>query len=114
MESELADYIFNYYPQLYTESERKAVRHHFGQVKFGHWQKDVPDFIKKEIESFRTDDSEALQLLQKGYAHFMYSTAERIYAQHQHELDLNLCPQCGKIARTPEAKQCRFCGHDWH
>src|SRR5215469_2215041 len=25
-----------------------------------------------------------------------------------------LCPYCGKALRTPRAKQCRFCGRDWH
>ena len=25
-----------------------------------------------------------------------------------------LCPYCGKTLRTPRAKQCRFCGRDWH
>lgn len=24
------------------------------------------------------------------------------------------CPWCGKALRTPRAKQCRFCGKDWH
>jgi Fe-S-cluster-containing dehydrogenase component len=24
------------------------------------------------------------------------------------------CPYCGKFLRTPRAKQCRFCGADWH
>jgi hypothetical protein len=24
------------------------------------------------------------------------------------------CPFCGKTLRTAEAKQCRFCGADWH
>ena len=24
------------------------------------------------------------------------------------------CPSCGKPLRTPRARQCRFCGKDWH
>lgn len=24
------------------------------------------------------------------------------------------CPRCGKPLRSPKAKQCRFCGKDWH
>lgn len=24
------------------------------------------------------------------------------------------CPHCGELLRTSEAKQCRFCLHDWH
>jgi hypothetical protein len=31
-----------------------------------------------------------------------------------HGIDIiNTCPQCGQLARTPLAKQCRHCGHDW-
>jgi len=26
----------------------------------------------------------------------------------------NLCPKCKKLARTPKAKQCRYCKFDWH
>jgi ribosomal protein L40E len=26
---------------------------------------------------------------------------------------LNLCPKCNGIARTPEAKQCRYCKYTW-
>jgi hypothetical protein len=114
MEDALADYIFNNYSQFYTDSESKAIRHHFGQVKFQHWPGDSPDIIKKEIESFKTVDQEALQLLKNGYAHFIRNTAERIYGEHKAELKLNLCPNCQRIARTPQAKQCRFCRHDWH
>jgi hypothetical protein len=24
------------------------------------------------------------------------------------------CPACNRVLRTPEAKQCFWCGHDWH
>jgi uncharacterized C2H2 Zn-finger protein len=27
---------------------------------------------------------------------------------------VNRCPRCGEVAKTPKAKQCRFCKHDWH
>ena len=26
----------------------------------------------------------------------------------------NNCPKCGKLARTPKAKQCRYCFYNWH
>jgi hypothetical protein len=29
-------------------------------------------------------------------------------------LPLNRCPECQRIVRTPLAKQCLWCGHDWH
>ena len=27
---------------------------------------------------------------------------------------VNRCPACNRVVRTPEAKQCFWCGHDWH
>ena len=41
-----------------------------------------------------------------------------IYIQNIKDIESNIliadCPQCGKLARTPQAKQCRHCGFDWH
>lgn len=28
--------------------------------------------------------------------------------------EVKSCPHCGEQLRTPLAKQCRFCGSDWH
>lgn len=27
---------------------------------------------------------------------------------------INRCPQCSRIVCTPQAKQCLWCGYDWH
>ena len=115
MEPELADYIFNYCYEFYNEKERKAIDHHFGLVKkVDRYSDDLPEPFLKIKNKLLTDDFEALELLKDGYSNFILKTAERIYHDHKAELNLNLCPQCHKIARTPQAKQCRFCGHDWH
>ena len=45
---------------------------------------------------------------------FVLRRGRRILNQHRNEIFLNYCPQCGKLARTPKTRQCRFCGHDWH
>jgi hypothetical protein len=115
METELADYIFNYCSQFYNDKERKAIEHHFGTVKkFDRFTDDSPEFLVKIKNRFLTDDSDVLELLKDGYANFIMKTAERIYRDHKNELEFNSCPKCNGIARTPKAKQCRFCGHDWH
>lgn len=36
----------------------------------------------------------------------MTETREKVF--------LNNCPKCDKLARTPYAKQCRYCGYNWH
>ena len=53
-------------------------------------------------------------LTNDGYEAYKYRITEKIFKEHKNELELNLCPKCSKIARTPLAKQCQFCFHDWH
>ena len=60
------------------------------------------------------DSPEVKEALAGGFEAFRKKVAERIFTEHKTEINLNCCPNCGKIARTPMAKQCRFCLFDWH
>lgn len=40
--------------------------------------------------------------------------AELILKDFKDMVFINNCSKCGRLARTPKAKQCRHCGHDWH
>lgn len=42
------------------------------------------------------------------------NAVERVIREHYDELPLNRCPVCDRLARTPTARQCLWCGHDWH
>ena len=55
-----------------------------------------------------------LDLASGGFQAFVLRTGERMMRDHQEKIALNCCPQCGRLARTPTARQCRFCRHDWH
>lgn len=59
-----------------------------------------------------TNDEEILKLLDNGIDEFRKTVAERI--DKMNTIKYNTCPECNKLTRTPKAKQCRFCGHDWH
>jgi ribosomal protein L40E len=41
-------------------------------------------------------------------------TAQRILDKHSDEIVFNYCPRCGALAKTPKARQCRVCHHDWY
>ncbi len=110
---ELKDYIFRYCVEYYTVNESKAYEHHFGTVKFGHWSNEN-EKIRQVKKRFISEEEDVLNLLKGGFEKFADNTATRIYNEHKEELNLNLCPNCNKIARTPKAKQCRFCSHNWH
>jgi hypothetical protein len=49
------------------------------------------------------------------FAAFQQRVTERIkLAFLSNELRPNRCPSCRRIVRTPKARQCLWCGHDWH
>ena len=52
--------------------------------------------------------------LELGFDAFRSRVTVRILAEHSHEIDINRCPQCDRVVRTPTAQQCFWCGHDWH
>jgi hypothetical protein len=38
----------------------------------------------------------------------------RILGEHTATHRINRCPRCHRVVRTPLARQCFWCGHDWH
>jgi hypothetical protein len=59
--------------------------------------------LSPEIEGHLKDGEEA----------FLVSVRDRILQEHGAGI-LNLCPRCGTLARTAQAKQCHKCFYDWH
>lgn len=50
-----------------------------------------------------------------SFVKFQQQITQRIDAAFlSGELYPNRCPACHRIVRTPEARQCLWCGHDWH
>jgi tRNA(Ile2) C34 agmatinyltransferase TiaS len=119
MDWHLASYIFGYYRQFMTDKEKLANRHLFGTIKATHGRTDL--VVQEEARSsgkplreLLSDDPVVLELTRDGMESFVLRTAERIMAEHSQEIYVNHCPRCGEVAKTPKARQCRFCRHDWH
>ena len=115
-----AFYVFRYFSHLMTEKEKLASRHLVATKKATEGRSDVaaqaeakggPIFYLRDLMS---DDPEVLRLASNGYETFVLHTGLRILQDHRNEIVLNCCPQCSAVARTPTARQCRLCGHDWH
>ena len=105
---ELENYIYEYCGEFKTPNEKTATK----TLLYNPYSEDMRAMMVKR--GWRSDDPVILEMISDGYEAFKGRTARRIWAAHRHELSLNLCPVCGKIARTPQARQCRFCRHDWH
>ena len=114
LEPELIDYIFNFHQNYFTREERLAQRHLHGEMKFGSIEELIQEKKERRMERYATDDPEALQMVQVGFGQFKRMVVSRIWAAHGTELSINRCPKCGRAARTPQARQCRFCLNDWH
>ncbi len=107
---ELEDYIYRYSGRFMTDDEAMA-------------RKTVMYSLKTQSESmlsmmrekgWMSDDPKILSMIADGSEALKDRIVKRIWNDHREELSLNLCPECKLITRTPDARQCRFCFHDWH
>ena len=118
MDPNLAAYVVRYYGHFMTEHEQLARRHLMATAKATRGRSDKS--AQEEARSSKTfsrllsADPTVLELACDGIKPFMERTAGRIVAEHRSEIFLNNCPRCGALAKTPKARQCRFCRHDWH
>ena len=113
MDKEIAEYVFNYFSDFMSEKEVIAWRHYCSTVKLsGKENSTMAKALKKR--GFLTEDQTALNLLKDGIDNFQLRAAKRILADNKQKIFFNKCPKCEQLARTPQAKQCRHCGHDWH
>ena len=119
MDTGKAWYVFRYYGHLMTAEERLAYGHLVGTVKAMRGRSDwaaqtearnKPSHLRRRL----SDDAEVLNLTREGWDVFVARTAQRILDEHRAEVRFNYCCRCGGLARTPKARQCRFCRHDWH
>jgi hypothetical protein len=119
MDTDKARYVFRHYGHLMSEQERLANRHLTGTMKATHGRSDVAAQTEatsssRHLRELLSDKPEVLRLASEGFETFVARTAERIFNDHRDEIVLNCCPRCAALARTPSARQCRFCGYDWH
>jgi hypothetical protein len=119
MDGDVASYIVRYYAQFMTAQEKLAHKHLVGTHKSTHGRSDA--VAQQEAKTgprgpreMLSDDPVVVGLTTDGFQRFVERTAKRILNQHGEQIVLNHCPQCGVLARTPKARQCRFCRHDWH
>ena len=57
-------------------------------------------------------DLQVTEALSRGEESFKRAVCDRVLRDHPEVI--NRCPNCGRVARTPKARQCRWCLHDWH
>ncbi len=110
---ELINYNFQYCEKYFLPEEIAAYRH-FWALSYSENKKNEQVYQSHMRGESIEGNMAAQKLVKEGYQALRYKVTRRLLYECKNELDLNLCPVCGKIARTPQARQCRFCFHDWH
>ena len=110
---EKANYIIAHYSNLLTLPEKLALKHHRSTIKLENANDDKLTGMYYRA-GWLSDNPDVLNLLNNGYLEFIVNCSQRILKDNPNEVEFNLCPLCNKLARTPQAKQCRWCGYDWH
>lgn len=94
-----------------TDDEKLALKYHMYTYK----TEDNSKLRKAMVDrGWINERSDAEEFLKDGYEEFELNVARRIMKEMPEEIFLNNCPKCNKLARTPYARQCRYCGHSWH
>ena len=109
---DLTRYIVCHFSHLMTPDERTAYKTVLAEEKAT--ATTSPGMQKAIRQLWVSEAPEAKRLLQDGPEAFLLKVRERILNDHGERLELNLCPVCGSLARTPKAKQCPKCFHSWH
>lgn len=120
MDYQEAIYIIDYFPRLMTEVERDTIKYYRFGYKIGKPEnyESLDAYERKKGKVFSTfgvkENNETKNLIQDGFEQFVINIGKRIKEDTPEEYTLNKCPICNYLTRTPYAKQCRKCGHDWH
>jgi len=109
--SVLTDYIWSQcYAQL-TDFERAGVK--VVQAREKAAVADSERIGRMILDKFgRGNDPAVVGALANGEDAFKVAVRDRVLRDHPEIVAR--CPQCHRVLRTPRAKQCRWCLHDWH
>ncbi len=111
---ELADYLWHNYGRFYSDNENLAARTLLAEQKMA--SPNMSQSMRRVMQRgwVSRGNPEVDRLLTNGATEFKIRAAERVMETHANELFVNRCGLCGQVVATPRAKQCLWCGHDWH
>jgi hypothetical protein len=101
--AELTRYVWDHYERLMTAFEQRV-----GRAIIWRMKKATSPRLSGQ------DDPEINAALVDGPEAFRRLACRRVLAEHGADVFINRCPRCDRVVRTPQARQCFWCGHDWH
>lgn len=108
----LTKYIWDNYYHLLTSSEKLVAKAALAEEKAKASSERLAKAIRRRWEP--KQDPEIMEALQDGAEAFRRQVCERVLRENADDIVINRCPACKRIVRTPKARQCLWCGNDWH
>ena len=109
---ELTRYVWDHYGRLMTEFEQRVGWAHLAAGKAAAGHHEVAGFILRRHGI--AGDQGAAAALADGVVAFRRRVRDRLLSEHSAEVVVNRCPRCDRVVRTPQARQCFWCGFDWY
>lgn len=114
MEQETVQYILTYYLHLMDHPARLIFIYTQQLYKHKNMKENHHALTLRYRQlGWISENEDVFTLLKDGFDAFETEVAIRIFNQHKDKIHFNRCPECDRLARTPEAQQCRYCGCSW-
>jgi hypothetical protein len=104
----ITNYVIDNFRHLLTKTEQDAV----GAFVFNVKEKGDTR-LAIYVRGMDEPTEEIKSLLIDGMQSLRRRLADKLIQDHREEVFANSCPKCGKLPRTPKAKQCPWCFHSW-
>lgn len=114
MDENTVKYLNEFFREFQTVEEKAIFALKTLADEGGENRKKVPMIVNGQRITVDLGDPKVRAQADKQIGVLEREFAERIAKEFPDRIYLNYCPNCGKLARTPSAKQCRHCGTDWH
>lgn len=109
----LEEYVLKHARSLMTGFERRC-------IELGVLQATAASSPSKSLKAYAAErwaaegDEKIEEALACGVREFHARVCERLLRMAMDgELQVNRCPRCRRVVRTPTARQCRWCGRTW-
>ena len=112
---ELTRYVWSHCHHLIKDVEHRANRAGMAKIKADSAEQNVSEALGRVLRKRwgYEEDAEVQAALAAGYDAFRERVTRRLLSDVEVQATINRCPKCGRVVRTPLARQCLWCNHAW-